>query len=53
MHKLKVLRDYEDGRVSEERSDAISTSDLCAKINDGLSEAFKADVHLYEMRESL
>lgn len=46
MRKLKVLRDYEDSRVNEGQSDVCSTSDLCAKINDGLSEAFKADVHL-------
>lgn len=53
MHKLKVVRDYEEGRVSEEQPDACSTSDLCVKINDGLSEAFKAYVHLYEPREAL
>ena len=53
MHELKVVRDYEEGRVTKEQLDACSTCDLCAKINDGLSEASKADAHVYETHEAL
>lgn len=41
-----VVREYEKSRVSEDQSDACPSSDLCVKINDGLSEAFIAYVHL-------
>ena len=53
MHELKVVRDYEEGRVTKEQLDACSTCDLCAKINDGLSEASKADAHVYETHEAM
>lgn len=53
MHELKVVRDYEEGRVTKEQLDACSTCDLCAKINDGLSAASKADAHVYETSEAL
>lgn len=33
MHELKVVRDYEEGRVTKEQLDACSTCDMCAKIN--------------------
>ena len=31
--------DYRDGKVSKEELDKCSTCDLCAVVNDGLSEA--------------
>ena len=53
MHELKIVRDYEEGRVTKEQLDACSTCDLCAKINDGLSEASKADAHIFEAHEAM
>ena len=53
MHELKIVRDYEEGLVTKEQLDACSTCDLCAKINDGLSEASKADAHIFEAHEAM
>ena len=56
MHELKVVRDYEDyeeGRVTKEELDALSTCDMEATVNDGLSEASRADAHVYETKEAL
>ena len=53
MHELKVVRDYEGGRVTKEQLDACSTCDMCAQVNDGLSAASKADAHVYETHEAL
>ena len=53
MHELKVVRDYEEGKVTKEQLDACSTCDLCAKINDGLSEASKKDAHVFETHEAI
>ena len=53
MHELKVVRDYEEGRVTKEQLDACSTCDMCAQVNDGLSAASKADAHVYETHEAL
>ena len=39
MYELKVVRDYRDGKVTKEDLDKLSTCDLNAVINDGLSEA--------------
>lgn len=44
MYELKVVRDYRDGKVTKEELDKCSTCDLCATINDGLSEASKAQL---------
>ena len=41
MYELKIVRDYRDGKVTKEELDALSTCDLCASINDGLSAASK------------
>jgi hypothetical protein len=38
MYENKIVRDYRDGRVSKETLDKCSTCDLCAAVNDGLSE---------------
>ena len=38
MYENKIVRDYRDGKVTKEELDALSTCDMCAKINDGLSE---------------
>ena len=35
------MRDYRDGKVSKEELDALSTCDMCATVNDGLSDASK------------
>ena len=41
MYELKIVRDYRDGKVTKEQLDALSTCDMCAAINDGLSAASK------------
>ena len=53
MHELKVVRDYESGKVTKEQLDACSTCDMCAQVNDVLSAASKADAHVYETHEAL
>lgn len=53
MHELTVVRDYEAGRVTKEELDVLSTCDLHAEVNDGLSEASRADAHVYETHEAL
>lgn len=53
MHELPVVRDYETGRVTKEELDALSTCDMHAEVNDGLSEASRADAHVYETEEAL
>ena len=53
MYELKVCRDYRDGRVTKEELDALSTCDMHAAINDGLSDASRADAHVYETEEAL
>ena len=44
MFENKICRDYRDGRVTKEQLDQCSTCDLNAVINDGLSEASKAQL---------
>ena len=39
MYENKIVRDYRDGKVTKEELDACSTCDMCATINDGLSDA--------------
>lgn len=41
MYENKICRDYRDGLVSKEELDRLSTCDLNAVINDGLSKASK------------
>lgn len=41
MYENKIVHDYRDGKVSKEELDKCSTCDLCAEVNDGLSEASK------------
>lgn len=53
MHELRVIRDYELGRVTKEELDALSTCDMVAEANDGLSDASRADAHEYEIGEML
>ena len=53
MHELPIVCDYEKGRVTKEDLDALSTCDVHAEVNDGLSEASRADAHVYETREAL
>ena len=38
MYENKICRDYHDGKVTKEDLDKCSTCDMCAVINDGLSE---------------
>ena len=44
MYELKICRDYRDGKVTKEELDKCSTCDLCAVVNDGLSEESKAQL---------
>lgn len=44
MFENKVVRDYRDGKVSKEDLDKCSTCDMCAVINDGLSDTSKAQL---------
>ena len=39
MYELKIVRDYRDGKVSKEDLDKLSTCDMNATANNGLSEA--------------
>ena len=41
MYENKIVRDYEEGKVSKEELDKCSTCDLNCKIHDGLSEKSK------------
>lgn len=41
MYELKIVRDYKKGLVTKEELDKCSTCDMCAVINNGLSEASK------------
>jgi MoaA/NifB/PqqE/SkfB family radical SAM enzyme len=51
MHELSIVRDYEDGKVTKEQLDALSTCDMTATVNDGLSAASKADAHVFQTSE--
>ena len=44
MYELKVVRDFRDGKVTKEELDKCSTCDMCAVVNNGLSEASKAQL---------
>lgn len=39
MYELPVVRDYRDGKVTKEELDALSTCDMTAVVNNGLSAA--------------
>lgn len=53
MHELSIVRNYEEGRVTKDELDALSTCDMTAEVNDGLSEASRADAHAYSTEEAL
>lgn len=53
MHELSIVCNYESGKVTKEELDALSTCDMSATVNDGLSEASRADAHVYETDEAL
>ena len=38
MYELPAVRDYRDGKVTKQELDALSTCDMNAVINDGLSQ---------------
>ncbi len=44
MYENKIVRDYRDGRVSKEELDKCSTCDMNCVVNNGLSEASKAQL---------
>ena len=44
MYELPAVRDYRDGKVTKEELDRLSTCDLNAEINNGLSEASKNEL---------
>lgn len=39
MFENKIVKDFKDGKVSKEELDKLSTCDMCAQINNGLSKA--------------
>ena len=39
-----MVRDFRDGKVTKEELDKCSTCDMCAVVNNGLSEASKAQL---------
>ncbi len=41
MHELPIVCDYENGKITKEELDALSTCDLNAEINNGLSDNSK------------
>ena len=41
MYENKIVRDFRDGKVTKEELDKCSTCDMCAVVNNGLSEASK------------
>ena len=41
MYELPIVRDYRDGKVTKEDLDKLSTCDMNAVVNNGLSEASK------------
>lgn len=44
MYENKIVRDYKQGIVTKEELDKCSTCEMCAVINDGLSEVSKAQL---------
>ena len=44
MYENKICRDYHDGKVTKEQLDKCSTCDMCAVVNNGLSDASKAQL---------
>ena len=44
MYELKICRDYRDGKVTKEELDKCSTCDMNCVVNNGLSEASKAQL---------
>lgn len=39
MYENRIVRAYRDNKITKEELDALSTCDMCAQINDGLSES--------------
>ena len=39
MYENKIVCDYRDGKISKEQLDKLSTCDMNAVVNNGLSEA--------------
>ena len=44
MYENKIVRDFRDGKVTKEELDKCSTCDLCAVVNNGLSEESQAQL---------
>ena len=44
MYENKICRDYRDGKVTKEELDKCSTCDMNCSVNNGLSEASKAQL---------
>jgi MoaA/NifB/PqqE/SkfB family radical SAM enzyme len=44
MYESKIVCDYRDGKITKEELDKSSTCDVCAPINNGLSEISKAQL---------
>lgn len=52
MHELPIVCDYENGVVTKEELDALSTCDFYSDASDGLSETSRAEAHVYETKEA-
>jgi hypothetical protein len=44
MYEIPAVRDYRDGKITKEQLDALSTCDLCAVADNGLSAASRAQL---------
>lgn len=53
MHELKIVRDFEAGKITKDELDACSTCDFCAEVNDGLTAESRANAHVYSTDEAL
>ena len=42
MYENRVVKDYKEGKITKEELDTLSTCDLCATINDGLSDVSRS-----------
>lgn len=52
MNELTIVRDYAEGRVTKEQLDALSTCDMNAEVSNGLSNASRADAHVFDTHEA-
>lgn len=51
MYENRIVRDYRDGKVTKAELDQCSTCDLCAEVNDGLSDASREQLKAQPLKE--